>query len=274
MFETVLVAVDGNETDRASIAAGAIIAEHAGARLRLVHVATIGQGDEAPAAVEAEVAASPVPAALEVKVGDPASVIVDEAAGSPAGLICLTSQGRGALGDLMAGSVTEAVLATSDAPTIVVGPEGSAGRLDSGTSVIICVDESSDCESIVGPATELIRALGVGATVVEVVPPDEQVHIDDVPRLDVSTASGRRRLEEVSTMLRIRGIDQVDAHVLYGADVAESVAHFAGEHDAAAVAMASHGLSGLRRLLRGSNTMRLIAMSPCPVLTVRCDAPR
>ena len=272
MFETVLVAVDGNDTDHASIELGAMIAERAEATLCLLHVSPSGQGDDIQRAIEQRLAGAPGTAKLEVKVGDPAEVIVDEAAASPAALTCLTSQGRGALGDLMAGSVTEAVLATSSTPVVVLGPASSASQIAAGTSVVICVDESSDCESIVGPSVELIRTLGVGASLVEVVPPDEQVHIDDVPNVDVSTASGRRRLDEVETMLRLHGIERIEAHILYGADVAESVAHFAREHGAAAVAMASHGLSGVRRLLRGSNTMRLIAIAPCPVLTVRCDA--
>jgi nucleotide-binding universal stress UspA family protein len=39
------------------------------------------------------------------------------------------------------------------------------------------------------------------------------------------------------------------------------------------IAMGTEGLSGLNRLLLGSTAERVIASAPCPVLTVRSEAP-
>jgi nucleotide-binding universal stress UspA family protein len=172
---------------------------------------------------------------------------------------------------MMAGSVTEAVLAGSTSPVLVLGPDTSPEQLGSGDSVVICVDETSVCESIIAPAASLVAALGRTAILVEVVPPEERVKIDDVAAVDDPTDVGTARLDHVQSMLTSQGVDTVETHVLYGADVAESIAHFARERHAAAVALSSHGRSGVRRLLHGSTTMRLIAIAPCPVLTVRCD---
>lgn len=272
MFETVLVAADGEDTDDTSLAAAAVLARGAGATVVALQVTDPSQHQAARGVLEGRLASLDVPHQIELRSGDPAETVLEVAARSPGPLICLTSQGRSALGDMLAGSVTEAVLAAATAPVLVVGPATSAELLRSGSSIVVCVDDTPDCEAVAGPAAVLARALGLGVTLVEVVSPEERVRLNDVTTVDAPTDLGRLRLEEVATMVRTHGAERVDTKVLYGNDVADSVAHFASTSGAAAVAAVGHGRSGLRRLLRGSTALRLIATAPCPVLTVRCDA--
>jgi nucleotide-binding universal stress UspA family protein len=49
------------------------------------------------------------------------------------------------------------------------------------------------------------------------------------------------------------------------------IVELAGEWDAGLIVMGSHGRTGLKRLLMGSVTERVVGQAPCPVLVVKAD---
>jgi nucleotide-binding universal stress UspA family protein len=270
-IETVLVAVDGSTTDAATLGAGATLARRVDARLRLLHVAPSDRHDEMREALRAVTSSLGTPVDLELHEGDPSAVILAQADRDPGTVICMGDRGRSSLGDLLLGSVTEVVLSRSIVPVLVVGPRVAPGALAlPAAPVVICVDDSSECEAVIEPAAGLARALEVPVSLVEVVAPEERVEIDDVPVADAPTTHGRHRLREVAVQVAGRGVE-VTTHVLYGNDVAQAVAHHAHEASAAVIALATHGRTGMHRMLRGSTTHHLISLAPSPLLTVRCS---
>jgi len=50
---------------------------------------------------------------------------------------------------------------------------------------------------------------------------------------------------------------------------ASEIARFAEEHGSDMVVIATHGLTGLERLLVGSTAEQVVRLSPCPVFTVK-----
>jgi nucleotide-binding universal stress UspA family protein len=73
-------------------------------------------------------------------------------------------------------------------------------------------------------------------------------------------------LEEIATGLRNAGL-QVDTRVMIG-DPAETIVEVGGEIGVNAIAMSTHGRSGLSRWLFGSVTNKVLGASCCPVFVV------
>jgi nucleotide-binding universal stress UspA family protein len=89
----------------------------------------------------------------------------------------------------------------------------------------------------------------------------------------ISEADARvkRMIEESAAKLRKIGI-RVDT-ITYEGDPPAAILDHAESVGADLIAMGTEGLSGLNRLLLGSTAERVVASAPCPVLTVRREAP-
>jgi nucleotide-binding universal stress UspA family protein len=156
MFETILVPLDGSELAERALAAALELKAKFGSRLILVrsvepashHLVQAPGVMESPAAAVANVEliqkmteaeqseAHTYLGALRDKLGadvealviedDAADAIVQTAAEKQAGLIVMSSHGRGGLGRLVFGSVADAVLRRSPVPVLLLrSPESS-----------------------------------------------------------------------------------------------------------------------------------------------------
>ncbi|MCO8266600.1 universal stress protein [Haloferax sp. AB510] len=85
--------------------------------------------------------------------------------------------------------------------------------------------------------------------------------------LETLEQEGRRVVDEVVERGESRGIKTVGA-VRRGAPH-ETILDYAAEHGAEVIAMATHGRTGVERVLLGSVTERVVRTAPVPVLTVR-----
>ncbi len=79
----------------------------------------------------------------------------------------------------------------------------------------------------------------------------------------------RAYLEGKAEDLRTSGLS-VETSVRFG-DAVEQIVGYAGDHYIQLIMMATHGHTGLARLVVGSVTERIIASRVCPVLLVRPD---
>jgi nucleotide-binding universal stress UspA family protein len=57
--------------------------------------------------------------------------------------------------------------------------------------------------------------------------------------------------------------------VLEDGGAAETIARYAGDHDADLLVISTHGRTGLSHLLLGSVAERVVRTAPCPVMTIR-----
>jgi nucleotide-binding universal stress UspA family protein len=81
-------------------------------------------------------------------------------------------------------------------------------------------------------------------------------------------AGGRRHVERLVAQARAAGVRASGTLLDFGVP-AGRIARFAKSRRADLVVMGTHGRTGLTRALLGSVAARVVAISPCPVLTVR-----
>jgi nucleotide-binding universal stress UspA family protein len=91
-------------------------------------------------------------------------------------------------------------------------------------------------------------------------------------RLEVREASATVARQGFEVMLaRAKDAEVPATEVLLDGWPPEQIANIAKERGAVLIVMGTHGRTGVRKLLLGSVAERVVAMAPCPVLTVRAQ---
>lgn len=180
---------------------------------------------------------------------------------APDAALCMSTRGRGGLGEALLGSTANEVVRNVFQPIVLVGPGYQAMPADP-THLIVCVDGSSASSTILPIAAEWARDLDLHAHVVTVASGRE---------LSASgTAAGR--VEDAAAALRSHGIPTT-VEVRTGRDAAGEVVALAESMGAALVAVATHGHSGYSPRALGHVVMDIVRNSPCPVLVRRIPKP-
>lgn len=198
-----------------------------------------------------------------------------------ADLVIMCTHGRSGLGRWIYGSVAEEVLAHSPVPVLLVRPTGSPVSLSAepGQSrLLVPLDGSAFAEAALPHATALAEALGgsillVYAVALPVHPYNEMLAIpadidEDLDRL-VEEEQGRAEhyLASVGERLLQDGLS-VESVVCKGAP-ADTILQQALAKNARLIVMATHGRTGLRRLLLGSVAHEVVHRAQLPVFLVR-----
>jgi nucleotide-binding universal stress UspA family protein len=208
---------------------------------------------------------------------EPARAIADAARYNDAGLIVMSTHGRGGLDRLLFGSVAETLVRQAPVPVLLVRGELSWQPGELG-KILVPLDGSELSEAVLpvverlaGPfdlAIELVRAI-------EPIPPFAAVELtgsvtEDVGRLEREEA--RAYLAKVAAPLEAKGC-RVKSAVVLGPAV-DAILRTAQEGRAGLVAMSTHGRSGIGRLLLGSVAERVLRAAPTPVLLWKATAGR
>lgn len=182
-------------------------------------------------------------------------------------LVCMATRARSGVGATVLGSVTEAFVRATADPVVLVGPHLAADRPDLSAPIVVCVDGSHHSEHVVPVAAAL--AIAMGATL-------EVIHVREPSRVD-APSSGRRSAGDavesgyVSRLATSSGVD-ASWEVLHRRAPVEAIVEHARRH-ASLLALATHGRSGLARVVLGSVAMQVVHEAPCPVLLVRPPHP-
>lgn len=294
MYRSILVPVDGSKLAERALSIAIPLAEQHGARLILLHA-------HEPITVMNMVAAG-VPlrdaeldetmrtdarsyvdrlakrtrklttAAVEGVFRDGAVIptIVAYATESGAGLILLSTHGRGGIQRLWLGSVADALVRQAPVPVLLVrGARPVAKRL-LGTPpfvrAVVPVDGSARSEEALAAVKALFGKVRARVTLVHVLHPMSAVAGMNLKR-DPAAEVVRDYLEPLarrtaSETLEVRHEARIDAHV------ARVLLEAAEAHDADLIAIAGQGLRGVQRLLVGSVADKLIRSAAVPVLVV------
>jgi nucleotide-binding universal stress UspA family protein len=78
--------------------------------------------------------------------------------------------------------------------------------------------------------------------------------------------SARRSIEKVETE-DLSDVAEVNSKLVFGS-AAQEIARYAQENDIDLIVIATHGETGLTRLVTGSVAERVVRLAPCPVLSV------
>jgi len=218
--------------------------------------------------------------------GAPAEMIRTRAHEVGADLIVMTSHGRTGLSRAWLGSVADAVVRRSTIPVLMLRPNDTTptDRLAEKhlfRRVLVPIDGSESARGILDGAAALAQCSDAPVVLLRVVPHVPKVIAYDMhepliipPTIPDPEATEQvvhdvtRQVEDLARSLRDRGSVNVEAHVIVGDRVAESIIDFARGHDADVIAMSTRG-RGASRILLGSVADKLLRASDLPMLLRR-----
>lgn len=191
-------------------------------------------------------------------------------------LVVMGTHGRHGLDRLLLGSVAEQVVRRAPCPVLTVRQEHPVVRRSGVTPVIVVpIDFSPFSRPTLKYALGLAGLYEAELHLVHVV---EQVNLPNVYGIDpipvVAPDLQARSLEALKQLAaEVLPEDQVfQCSVLVG-HAGYDIAEFAKERNADMIVIATHGLTGLKRLLMGSVTEQVVRTATCPVFTVRSFEP-
>lgn len=208
--------------------------------------------------------------------GDAPQEILSQGREHGCDLIAMSTRGRSGLGRGLLGSVTDAVVRSSDIPVVVVSPKGSPQGQEGGIHlkrVVVPLDGSPLAETVLPHVKEMARRLSLEVDIIRVVtiPTWPYAGHDSYPvevtgleeRLEAEAAA---YLEQVGRGFSDEGIP-TRWKVLKGSPGSTILSYAQGSPDNL-VAISTHGRTGLGRLVIGSVADLLIRSLGTPVLVV------
>ena len=138
--------------------------------------------------------------------------------------------------------------------------------------VLVALDGSPSAEAVLRFLLEIAGPLDMTVALLRVLEPVPPVVMESSRHVVVEDVEGRRRdaeeyLAPIAAALRAKGID-VSWQVRRGRP-AEEILAAAREGDTNLIAMATHGRTGLGRLLFGSVAEAVLRHAPVPVFMIR-----
>jgi nucleotide-binding universal stress UspA family protein len=177
--------------------------------------------------------------------------IVEEANQKQTAMIIMGRRGRTGLKRLMMGSVTARVI--GDAPChVLVVPRAAQVSFK---NILIATDGSAYSDYAASQALGIAKCYGSSVTVVSVARSESEV---TAAKAHVNKVTLLAQKEEIQT----EGITPLGKAY-------ETIVEIANSKCADVIAMSTHGKTGIKRLLMGSVTERVIGLASCAVLVVK-----
>ena len=172
-------------------------------------------------------------------------------------------RGLSRLERVLVGNVVARVIGHSQRDVLVIPSGTSIGW----QKVLLATDGSKYSKHASEQAINLSKSYGGMLTVVSVVDVPSEFYAEAPQIVDDLIKKAKVYVEGVKTKAVADGI-KTEAFVREG-EAYKIITGLAMEQKANAIIMGSHGRTGLRRLLMGSVTEKVIGHTPCPVLVVR-----
>jgi nucleotide-binding universal stress UspA family protein len=300
-FRSILVPLDGSPTAEQALPLAIAVAQRTRAKLRLalVHqtlIAPVHLGTEQLyTSIELSVRksereylrgwadrireSSQHPVASVTLTGAIAPALEEYVRENSVDLVVMTSHGRGALRRAWLGSIADHMVRSLEIPVLLVRSaetqpsETATARLG---NILLPLDGSPLAEAALEPAMALARAWDVEIGLVQVIEPLVfPIESQMVPAVgyDEKLAAIRRDaandyLNDIAERVRADRVRASSAAVL-GVGVADALLQLARPERYGLIAIATHGRSGLRRMVLGSVADKLVRGADIPVLVCR-----
>jgi nucleotide-binding universal stress UspA family protein len=193
-------------------------------------------------------------------------------------LIVMATHGRHGLARAWMGSVGDALLRTSRVPVLLVraSEEVVETPAEGRPQILITLDGSTRAEKVVEPAVDLGRSLHATYRLLRVVNPlgiAGDLPAVFAPRIGRAFAAQHEAeaaayLREISWWMQDRALD-VETRVVVSERAAAAILEEAERERCSLIAMATHGRSGLSRMVLGSVASRVLQGAKVPVLLYR-----
>lgn len=285
MFRRILVPLDGSALAEAALGMATLLADPAGAEIRLLTVRPADDPDRAEAVAHLERARSdlaarwPGPVSTHVLAGTAVAGIEAETVTWDADLVAMTTHGRGGLARAWLGSVADRFIRAADRPVLVLRPPTEDGPPPSPPvvdKIVVPVDGSEIAEAAIPLGSDLARDLGLPLLLVRSVMPTGPVGFNNLPELAAMSREidedARERaseyLRELVVGMRPSGVHP-SASLLTDVDPAAAIL---SQSSGGLVVMTTHGRSGLDRIVIGSVADKVVRASASPVLVIPARA--
>jgi nucleotide-binding universal stress UspA family protein len=279
----ILVPLDGSQLSEAVLPLAEALARDHQADIVLVRALRPEPSTEAEVAAQEEAEAYLSGMAAALKAGGlprvdwkvwydaPDRAIADAARYNGVDLVTMSTHGRGGFSRLLFGSVAESLVRQTPVPVLLVRGEltWTPGAI---TRILVPLDGSEASEGVLRAVEGLAGPLDLAVHLLQVVeaipsPGIVELPVAAPPAVDLRPAEAARYLEKIAARLEAKGL-RVRAEVREG-PVVEMITRAAQESRAGLIAMATHGRSGLGRLLLGSVAEHVLRVAPVPVLLWR-----
>ncbi|MEQ8717361.1 MAG: universal stress protein [Acidimicrobiales bacterium] len=266
MYSEILVPLDGSAMSARSLPVAVALGAAMSSPVKAVSIAPPGGEDERSAMIDAQVEGlAGVTAEVVTTDAAVADVLGEMIAENPGTLACISTVGHSHTGAAL-GSTSEGLLQRTYGPLVLVGPSCNTEFTLSG-SILATVDGSDFSEAAVPVATAWAVAFGLDVEIIEVHDPDAGSAFRSTGGADVGSESGH--VQSIASDVRRELGRDVNFEVLHNRHAEHAIVEHALASKAALLAMATHGKSGLGRLVLGSVTMATVHRAPCPVITIR-----
>ena len=288
MYREILVPLDGSPLAERALPFARALALATGARLLLIRAVPPPRlsewtADHAKVMADAQeyldsilpgsVRGQPIETAFYF--GDPALTIINEAHHHSADVIVMSTHGRSGFGQWIYGSVAEEVFRHVSIPIVIVPSHCQRDWSSSRTNIIVIPLDGSELSiEAIEPAEELAQALNASILLARVVPRSVSQQVERLAQpvalragpVDHLTAADT--LEEIAQGIRRHG-RTVTTNLIESDDPGVAIAELTHAPNVAAVAMSTHGRTGVARLAMGSVAARTIQQAECPILLFR-----
>ena len=287
-YKRILVPLDGSALAEKAVPYATFIAKKHGSQLFLLTVGSAPGSERINALGRAylelkatKLKAEGVKASTEIVYGNVSDKIVEFADKNDIDLIAISTHGYSGFKRLMLGSVAEKVIGSTYCPVLLIRPTGEeTPRVDCGR-ILLPLDGSFFSEAAIPCAEEMARGTGadivlLAVTEVPDVPSDRSPAIKPSweEYRDALAAESRQQaqayLDRVKAAMKDRKV-KVSSQVVTG-DIAGSICDIVDCENIDMVIMATHGRTGVSRLVFGSVARRIADESRQPVLLVRPPA--
>lgn len=294
MYRIIMVPLDGSAFGEYALPLALSIARRVSAAVQLVHVHTPppahgpksqqlnrehaqGYLTDLGACVSSR---WEVPISVAVLDGQAADQLYAHAAAISADLVVMTTHGYGPLSRMWMGSVADILMRRLPMPVLLTRPHDQALDLleevhdQAFSHMLIPLDGSAQAEEILEPALALGMPFDATYTLVQAINPPvlgyapaaQTVTLDE-QILEEWRGMAQEYLDQLAQRLRSQG-QQVDTHVLIGPP-AMTILDYVYDHPVDLIAMATHGRSGVSRMLLGSVADKVVRGAGVPVLLRR-----
>lgn len=199
----------------------------------------------------------------------PAEAITDYAEHKEIDLVVMGTHGRRGVDRVRFGSVTEEVVRTAPAPVLTVRADAPS-TVGTVRRVLTPVDFSEASTTALRHAKELALTYGAEIDLLHVVDEPAYPSVYELTSADLAGPEIIKNAEQGLADLAetIIGHEHAVAQVVSGHPV-EGILNYVEENEVDLLVIATHGRTGLNRLLLGSVAERVLRQSPVPVFLVK-----
>ncbi|MBW7860683.1 MAG: universal stress protein [Rhodocyclaceae bacterium] len=265
MNSSLVVPVDDSHRSLDALIAGRSLAEQMGLTLHLVSVVARDEDKDSReqairGALDGEVA--------EVSVlvdHSPADALLQALSSGKGNVCCIATHARGAVSEMVLGSVARRIVQEYAGPVVVVGPKHARKWAAPVRTVVVCVDGSPLSEQALMPAAKCAAWLKASLQLVQVLDPETT----QIPS-DGDSAEWVYLHRLADQLRRDKGIS-AEWEVLHGKHAAEAITAHVDSQPGSLVVLSSHGRSGFNRLVMGSVAQNIVRESGSPVWIIRAQ---